>query len=130
MENNFLKQLVREPTRGNTLLDLLFTNREGLVGNMVARSYLGHSNHKMIEFSIIAGDRRRASKTRTFGGQTLIKGNDCLPVLNTAEAARLVLCSALDRLPQKRHLDPRVCPEKGNEAVSDLEHKSYGEQLK
>ncbi|RMC05467.1 hypothetical protein DUI87_18660 [Hirundo rustica rustica] len=32
MENNFLSQLVGEPTRGRTMLDLLFANRDGLVG--------------------------------------------------------------------------------------------------
>ncbi|XP_052629063.1 uncharacterized protein LOC128134875 [Harpia harpyja] len=32
VEDNFLTQLVGEPTRGGALLDLLFTNREGLVG--------------------------------------------------------------------------------------------------
>ncbi|KAM9590859.1 uncharacterized protein ACIBXB_005907 [Morphnus guianensis] len=32
VEDNFLTQLVGEPTRAGALLDLLFTNREGLVG--------------------------------------------------------------------------------------------------
>ena len=31
-------QLVREPTRGDALLDLLFTNREGLVEDMEQKS--------------------------------------------------------------------------------------------
>ena len=34
MEDNFLLQLVRDPTRGGALLDLLFTNREELVGDV------------------------------------------------------------------------------------------------
>ena len=34
VEDNFLTQLVREPTRGGALLDLLFTNREELVGDV------------------------------------------------------------------------------------------------
>jgi len=33
--DNFLMQLVSEPTRGGALLDLLLTNREGLVGDVV-----------------------------------------------------------------------------------------------
>ncbi|PKU46217.1 hypothetical protein llap_3441 [Limosa lapponica baueri] len=35
MEDNFLMQLVSEPTRGGSSLDLLLTNREGLVGDVV-----------------------------------------------------------------------------------------------
>lgn len=46
-------QLVREPTRGDALLDLLFMNREVLVGDVVVGSHLGHSNYKMIEFFIL-----------------------------------------------------------------------------
>ena len=34
MEDNFLMQLVREPTGGAATLDLMFTNREGLVGDV------------------------------------------------------------------------------------------------
>jgi len=44
---DFLTQLVREPTRGGTSLDLLFTNREGLVGDVVVVGHLGLSNHEM-----------------------------------------------------------------------------------
>ncbi|RMC12608.1 hypothetical protein DUI87_10130 [Hirundo rustica rustica] len=35
MEDTFLLQLVDEPTRGRTMLDLLFANRDGLVGDVV-----------------------------------------------------------------------------------------------
>jgi len=52
VENNFLTQLVSEPARGGVSLDLLFTNREGLVGDMVVRGCLGLSDHEMIEFSV------------------------------------------------------------------------------
>jgi len=31
---------------------------------------------------------------------------------------------------QERHGGPGVCPEKGNEAVRDLEHRSYGDRLR
>ena len=44
MEDNFLMQVVREPTRGGALLDLLVTNREELVK---VRSCLGQSDHEM-----------------------------------------------------------------------------------
>ncbi|GAB0210072.1 hypothetical protein GRJ2_003473000 [Grus japonensis] len=52
VEDNFLTQLVSEPTREGVLLDLLFVNR-GLVGDVIFGGCLGHSNHEMIEFSIV-----------------------------------------------------------------------------
>ncbi|KAF1435395.1 hypothetical protein FQV21_0002170, partial [Spheniscus demersus] len=52
VEDNFLTQLVSEPTRGGASLNLLFTNREGLVGDVVVGDRLGLSDHEMIEFSI------------------------------------------------------------------------------
>lgn len=48
--DNFLTQLVSEPTRNSALLDLFLTNSEGLVGDNKAGSYLGHSDHELIEF--------------------------------------------------------------------------------
>ena len=50
MEDNLLMQLVRKPTRGGTLLDLLFMN-SGLVVHVEVRSCLGQRDHK-IAFSI------------------------------------------------------------------------------
>ena len=58
-------QLVREPTRGAAPLDLLFTNREGLVGDVEVGGCLGQSDHDMVEFSILGGGRRGNSKTAT-----------------------------------------------------------------
>ncbi|RMC06534.1 hypothetical protein DUI87_15971 [Hirundo rustica rustica] len=49
MEDNFLLQLVGEPTRGRTMLDLLFANRDGLVGDVVG-GRLGQSDHEIIKF--------------------------------------------------------------------------------
>ncbi|GAB0207545.1 hypothetical protein GRJ2_003220200 [Grus japonensis] len=65
VEDNFLTQLVSEPTRGGASLDLLFTNREGLVGDVVVRGRLGLSEHEKIEFSIHGEVRRGVSKTTT-----------------------------------------------------------------
>ncbi|KAK4818426.1 hypothetical protein QYF61_012960, partial [Mycteria americana] len=61
VEDNFLTQLVSEPTRGGASLDLLFTNREGLVGDVVVAGCLGLSNHDMIEFSI-RGEKGHATQ--------------------------------------------------------------------
>jgi len=47
------------------LLDLLFTNRERLVGDVVVRSRLGLSNHEKIEFSVRCEVKKGASKTIT-----------------------------------------------------------------
>ncbi|KAK4816427.1 hypothetical protein QYF61_016863 [Mycteria americana] len=46
--DNFLTQLVSEPTRGGASLDLLLTNREGLVGDVVVGGHLGLSDHNLI----------------------------------------------------------------------------------
>ncbi|KAK4816398.1 hypothetical protein QYF61_016715 [Mycteria americana] len=56
---------VREPTRGGASLDLLFTNRKGLVGDVVVEGRLGLSDHNMTEFSICGEVRRGVSKTTT-----------------------------------------------------------------
>jgi len=61
VEDNFSMQLVSEPSRGGASLDLLFTNREGLVGDVVVRGRLALSDHEMLEFSFMM--KRGASKT-------------------------------------------------------------------
>ncbi|KAJ7424185.1 hypothetical protein BTVI_07574 [Pitangus sulphuratus] len=63
IEDNFLLQLVNEPTRGGALLDPLFTNREELVGDMVVGGRLGHSDHEIVEFSILRDAKRAINKT-------------------------------------------------------------------
>ena len=63
VEDSFLTQLVQEPTRGGALLDLLFTNSEGLVGDVKAGNCLGQSNHETVEFSILGDVIRVTSKT-------------------------------------------------------------------
>ncbi|RMC08902.1 hypothetical protein DUI87_13896 [Hirundo rustica rustica] len=65
VEDNFLSQLVSKPTRGGTMLDLLFTNRDGLVGDVEVGGRLGHSDHEIIEFSIIGEKRRNINKIST-----------------------------------------------------------------
>ena len=63
VQDSFLTQLVREPTRGGALLDLLFTNTEGLVGDVKVGDCLGQSDHEIVEFSILGDVRRVTSKT-------------------------------------------------------------------
>ena len=63
--DNFLKQLVKEPKSGSKILDLLFTNKEGLVEDVKVGGHLGHSDHEMLDFSIFAEPQRRVSRTVT-----------------------------------------------------------------
>ncbi|PKU41300.1 hypothetical protein llap_8389 [Limosa lapponica baueri] len=65
VKDNFLTQLVRDPTRESALLDLLLVNREGLVGDVKVGGHLGQSDHEIIEFSILAEARQGASRTAT-----------------------------------------------------------------
>ena len=62
-------QLIREPMRGAAPLILLFTNREGLVGDVEVGGCLGQSDHNMVEFLILGGVRRGNSKTATWDFQ-------------------------------------------------------------
>lgn len=45
VEVNLLTQVVRKPTREGAPVDLLFANREVLVGNVMAVDCLGYSDH-------------------------------------------------------------------------------------
>ncbi|KAK4829737.1 hypothetical protein QYF61_006446 [Mycteria americana] len=63
--DNFLTQLVGEPSREGAPLDLLFRNREGLVSHVMVGGCLGHSDHEMIDFSILGEVRRGVSRTAT-----------------------------------------------------------------
>ncbi|KAK4806863.1 hypothetical protein QYF61_012584 [Mycteria americana] len=63
--DNFLTQLVSEPTREGAPLDLLFTNREGLVSDVMVGGCLGQSDHEMIEFLVRGEAARGVGKTAT-----------------------------------------------------------------
>lgn len=63
VEDSFLTQLVQEPTRGGAPLDLLFTNREGLVGDVKDGDCLGQNDHEVVEFSILGDVGRVTSRT-------------------------------------------------------------------
>lgn len=47
-----MTELLKEQARGGAPLDLLFANREGLVGDVMVGGCLGHSDHKILEFLI------------------------------------------------------------------------------
>jgi len=65
IEDNFLIQVVEEPTRKGALLDLVLTNKEGLVEDVRVGGRLGCSDHEMVEFRILRGGSRAISGIKT-----------------------------------------------------------------
>lgn len=63
VEDSFL---VREPTREGVLVDLLFVNRAGLVGDTVVGGCLGYSDYRMVEFSVAGEVKRGISRPATW----------------------------------------------------------------
>jgi len=49
------------------MLDLVLTNKEGLVGNMKVKGSLGSSDHKTAKFKILRAARRLHSHLATLG---------------------------------------------------------------
>ncbi|GAB0197130.1 hypothetical protein GRJ2_002178300 [Grus japonensis] len=62
IDDNFLLQVIEEPTRRGAMLDLILTNKEGLVGDVKLKGSLGCSDHEMVEFGILRAARRARSK--------------------------------------------------------------------
>ena len=48
-----MTQVVEEPMRRGVLLDLVLTNKEGLVGDVKAGGSLDCSDHEVVEFRIL-----------------------------------------------------------------------------
>ncbi|GAB0203608.1 hypothetical protein GRJ2_002826400 [Grus japonensis] len=65
VDDNFLFQVIEEPTRRGAVLDLVLTNKEGLVGDVKLKVSLGCSDHEMVEFKILRAVRRARSKLTT-----------------------------------------------------------------
>ncbi|GAB0204250.1 nucleoside diphosphate kinase 6 [Grus japonensis] len=51
-----------KPRRRNAMLDLVLSNKEGLVGNVKLKGSLGHSDDEIVEFKILRAARRVHSK--------------------------------------------------------------------
>ncbi|GAB0208304.1 mitochondrial enolase superfamily member 1 [Grus japonensis] len=64
-DDNFLTQVVEEPMRRGVLLDLVLTNKEGLVGDVKVGDSLGCSDHEMVEFRILRGRSGAESRITT-----------------------------------------------------------------
>jgi len=65
IDDNFLMQVVEEPTRRVALLDLVLTKKEGLVEDVKVGGSLGCSDHEMVEFRIMRGGSRAISRIKT-----------------------------------------------------------------
>ncbi|GAB0209914.1 hypothetical protein GRJ2_003457100 [Grus japonensis] len=65
VDDNFLLQVTEEPMRRGAMLDLILTNKEGLVGDVKLKGSLGCSDHEMVEFRILRAARRAHSKLTT-----------------------------------------------------------------
>ena len=52
IQDRFLLQLVREPTRSEAILDLILTTDEDLVSNVRVGEHLGNSDHNIIRFDL------------------------------------------------------------------------------
>ncbi|GAB0209619.1 hypothetical protein GRJ2_003427600 [Grus japonensis] len=65
VDDNFLLQEIEEPTRRGAMLDLVPTNKEGLVGDVKLKGSLSCSDHEMVEFKILRAVRRAHSKLTT-----------------------------------------------------------------
>lgn len=55
LDDNFLLQLVDQPTRQNNYLDLLITSEEKLISNVMVEEPFGTSDHQIIRFVINCG---------------------------------------------------------------------------
>ncbi|GAB0182885.1 hypothetical protein GRJ2_000753800 [Grus japonensis] len=67
IDDNFFLQVIEEPMRRGAMLDLVLTNKEGLVGNVKLKGSLGCSDQEMVEFKILRAARRAHSKLITLG---------------------------------------------------------------
>ncbi|GAB0209598.1 mitochondrial enolase superfamily member 1 [Grus japonensis] len=65
IDDNFLTQVVEDPTRRGMLLDLVLPNKEGLVGDVKVGGSLGCNDHEMVEFRILHGRSRAISRIKT-----------------------------------------------------------------
>jgi hypothetical protein len=59
--NNFLLQLVDEPTRGNNYLDLVLSSEENMVQNLSVGEQFETSDHQVIRFDLVC--RKNENKT-------------------------------------------------------------------
>uniref|UniRef100_K7F1V5 Endonuclease/exonuclease/phosphatase domain-containing protein n=1 Tax=Pelodiscus sinensis TaxID=13735 RepID=K7F1V5_PELSI len=64
--DEFLHQVVAEPTRGDAILDLVLVRSEDFIEEMVVGDNLGSSNHEPIQFKLNGRINKKKSETRVF----------------------------------------------------------------
>ena len=65
VQDNFLVQVINEPTRGEALLDLVLTNAEESTREVKIGGSLGCSDHALVEFVILKNAGLAKSSVRT-----------------------------------------------------------------
>ena len=58
-EELFMNQFVTEPTRHNSILDLVFSDNHELVKELTVTEGLGNSDHNMVKFKITSETRAK-----------------------------------------------------------------------
>jgi len=66
VNENFMHQLVNEPTRKNNFLDLIFSSDENIVDNISVREPFGTSDHRVIEFEIVVSKSKNDNQVQNF----------------------------------------------------------------
>lgn len=65
VDENFLIQMIKEPTRKDALLDLILTNEAELVVDVKVGGRLGCTDHETMQFRIQSGGSGVKSRTAT-----------------------------------------------------------------
>jgi len=80
VQDCFLTQHVFCPTRGDAILDLVFTKEPELVSNLKVINNLGDSGHNMILFTIhlLCNDHDDIKKLRDYRKGDFVRINQCL----------------------------------------------------
>jgi len=93
VNQKFLLHVIADPMSRRVLLDLMLTNKEGLVVNVRVKGSHGSSDHEMVEFRILRAGKRMKSKLTT---------------LEFRRAALGLFKDVLGRVPWDKDLEGRV----------------------
>ena len=67
VQDNFLVQVINEPTRGEALLDLVLSNEEESIREVKIGGSLGCSNHALVEFVMLKNAGPAKSRAKDLG---------------------------------------------------------------
>ena len=62
----FLTQHVKDPTRGNNILDLILSNNPSLIDEVTVSEPLSNSDHNTIHFNIVCDNKKNIWKKEYF----------------------------------------------------------------